>query len=86
MRRQHIGVDSALDFRTEVPHGPWTVRVLIYRCAMAVSEFNRRSASLEWGRRSRVPGQSVTSLVTRGVGEAGKASILNTIFGRGPGI
>jgi hypothetical protein len=31
VRRQHTGVDSAFDFRTQVPHGPGAVRVLIYR-------------------------------------------------------
>jgi len=44
VRRQHTGVDSAFDFRTQVPHGPGAVRVLIYRLCERVSEFNRRSA------------------------------------------
>src|SRR5207245_6059822 len=29
LRRQHTGVNSAVDFRTQVPHGPGAVRVLI---------------------------------------------------------
>ena len=29
--RRHTGVDSAFDFRTQVPHGPGAVRLLIYR-------------------------------------------------------
>ena len=38
MRRQNTSVDSAFDFRTQVPHGPGAVRVLIYRlCGLVIA-------------------------------------------------
>jgi len=60
MRRLHTGVDSAFDFRTQVPHGPGAVRVLIYR----LCDSRQRVQSTvrnphERGCRRRVPRKSV---------------------------
>ena len=66
VRRLHTGVDSAFDFRTQVPHGPGAVRLLVYRlCDTRERVQSTDAIHLNGGCRRRVPRKSVTSPVTR---------------------